>query len=682
MRWNAFPYIRYCGAICCGILFYSLFPIQNILYTFPILGVLSGTYAILFRNSLWLTGIPALLILVVFGWLTARLHDEKWQPNHIVSIHQPIQAYEAVLSSMVETKTNTFRMTAEVRQIRLKNGWQRASGKILFFIDRDVPQKPHYGDVLLIKKNPEQVEPPYNPDEFNYQQYLRYQSIYFQQYLHPADFRIVGNQPPSILMAIAVQINERATSILAESLPSRNEYGVAAAMLLGVRDEIDSDLLRSYSAAGAIHTLSVSGMHVGILFLVLSWLLKPLGRKKGLFVFFVLVFLWGYALLTGLSAPVLRSAIMLSIFVIGDTYRISRNTYNTLAFSAFLILLVSPFTLFQMGFQLSYLSVAGILVLYPKLLWCWEPENPVLTELWSMSCGAMAAQLFTFPLAIYYFHQFPTYFLIVNPFVLGLSSLGLIVGMIYLVLSWIPILNSFLLYTVKLSFGLLNQLILQTEHWPGALWEHLYFSGYQVIILYGILFAAFLLWSTRQKVYLWGMVLFAMVLLITKLVDLKEHRQQQELVIHHLKKHTAISLIAGRTLSFWADPLVYQDKRTQALHLESFWTKSGILQRSIPKYQTFSMGKLISWQGKVLLWLDHPVPRKHKLALSPEIDVLLLTNNVIRSPEWMLATCKAKQVVLDVTNSKTMAKRWQEYCKERQIPFYDIRKQGAYQLSW
>lgn len=187
---------------------------------------------------------------------------------------------------------------------------------------------------------------------------MTYQGIDYQQYLHVGEFVRLDKRPPSRFVQLALQVNESATALLAQQLTSRNELAVASAMLLGVRDELDSNLLRAYSAAGAVYTLSVSGMHVGILFLVLSWFLQPLRKgssyKKWGFVGIVFTFLWGYALLTGMSAPVLHSTIMLSVFAIGDTFRLSRNSFNTLTFSALVILVFNPYALFQMGFRLIY----------------------------------------------------------------------------------------------------------------------------------------------------------------------------------------------------------------------------------------------------------------------------------------------------------------------------------------
>ncbi|MDQ1089038.1 ComEC/Rec2 family competence protein [Siphonobacter sp. SORGH_AS_1065] len=489
-----------------------------------------------------------------------------------------------------------------------------------------------------------------------------------------------------MLLNLAYTINDKASSLLAEKLPSRQEYAVAAAMLLGVREELDHELLRAYSAAGAIHTLSVSGMHVGILFLVLSWLLTPLRKgsshQKWLFASIVTSFLWGYALVTGLSGPVLRSAIMLSVFVWSDTFRLSRNAFNTLAFSAFLILLFSPYSLFQMGFQLSYLSVAGIMYLYPKLHWLWKFDNPLEAELWSLSCGAVAAQVVTYPLAVYYFHQFPTYFLVVNPLVMAFSSLGLIVGMAYLIFASVPVLSDFLLYVLKLSFGGLNVVVKATEHLPGALWNNLLITPMQLVIIYGVILMILLLFLKRQKAYLWGGLGLVILFSFSKVYAFTQHRQQQIICIHHLKKHTAISLIKGRKLHLLADSALYGDTRTQSLHLVPFWINHDIRSKEAGITPThvrpIPYGNYIEWQSRSIVWLHKEIPTYTSFSINQSFDILLLTNNAIRYPGDWLKQTSMKQVVLDVTNSKSVTKRWIETCRRLRIPCYDIRTSGAF----
>ncbi len=688
MRWNQFPFLRYLIALTGGILLYhyQILSWKSLLGMTALAGALLVGFPFVPAKIRWYSGFAGLGVLVGLGGLLTWQADEKQNLQHFIHQKEPILAYQAVLSSAVEKKPGTYRVIAEIKAVKVPKGWISGRGKILLFIDRDVTFKPTYGDVLLIRKSPERVEPPYNPDEFDYRAYLSHQGIYHQQYLHTYDFAQLSHQPPSGLIQAAVTLNEQAASLLAQKLPTRAEYAVAAAMLLGVRDELDNALLQAYSAAGAVHALSVSGMHVGILFLVLSWLLSSLRKgsiyQKWLFVSLVTAFLWGYALLTGLSGPVLRSAIMLSVFVWSDTFRLSRNAFNTLAFSAFLILLFNPYSLFQIGFQLSYLSVAGLIYLYPKLHWLWKSDTPLWAELWSLSCGAIAAQLVTYPLAVYYFHQFPTYFLVVNPLVMAFSSLGLIVGLAYLIFASVPLLNDFLVYVLKLSFGGLNVLVKKTESLPGALWNDLLLTPVQLIFLYGLLVLMILLFSQRQKIYVWLSLSLVTLFSGSKLYAFTQHRQQQIICIHHLKKHTAISLIKGREMLLVADSSLYSDRRTQSLHLVPFWTTQDIRSRvselPLSQCRSVTFGTFIRWQSRSILWIHESLPKYTSLSVHQPLDLLLITNNAIRYPGDWLGQLPVKQVVLDATNSKMVIKRWTETCRQLRIPCYDVRTSGAF----
>ena len=207
------------------------------------------------------------------------------------------------------------------------------------------------------------IDPPLNPGEFDYKRYLSYRNIYHQQYLRPFERTVLAVDPPSRITDLATLVNRWADSVFTHQVGSRAEYGIVNAMILGVRDDLDTDLYRAYSAAGAVHILSVSGLHVGILFAVLTYLLSFLiKRPRGKFLMAVLQLgiLWFYALVTGFSPPVLRSAAMFSMLIVANASGRQQQLTNTLGASAFFILCFDPYALFSAGFQLSYLAVAGI----------------------------------------------------------------------------------------------------------------------------------------------------------------------------------------------------------------------------------------------------------------------------------------------------------------------------------
>ena len=202
-------------------------------------------------------------------------------------------------------------------------------------------------------------------------------------------------------------------SVLKKMIPSKQSYGVASALFLGIRDGIDNEVQNAYRSAGATHVLAVSGLHVGILSAIIAFLLGFLRKHnkfKYLYLFFVLGVLFSYSFLTGLSPSVLRASVMFAIIQIGLTFSRRTNIYNNLAFSAFLLLIFSPYMIFEVGFQLSYLAVLGIVLIQPKIVRLWKPSSWIIKKGWELLTVSLAAQLITFPICLYYFHQFPSYF--------------------------------------------------------------------------------------------------------------------------------------------------------------------------------------------------------------------------------------------------------------------------------
>ncbi|RZK98297.1 MAG: ComEC/Rec2 family competence protein, partial [Pedobacter sp.] len=211
-------------------------------------------------------------------------------------------------------------------------------------------------------------------------------------------------------------------------------FAVATTLILGYRADLDKATLSTYSRTGTIHALSVSGMHVGLVYLVLNWLLSMMSHSKWTSVVKMLIILtciWFYALLTGFSPSVLRSVIMLTVFIIANSFNRNTNNYNILAFTAFSLLVYNPYLIWDIGFQLSFLAVIGLIWLQPMIQGWLDTKIGWMNKLFSVIAMSLAAQIVTFPFSIYYFHQFPVYFLIGNLFIMipiaGIMYLGILI---------------------------------------------------------------------------------------------------------------------------------------------------------------------------------------------------------------------------------------------------------------
>ncbi|MBC7891000.1 MAG: ComEC family competence protein, partial [Sphingobacteriaceae bacterium] len=581
--WARFPFVRYTAALASGILLFLgtdtaphwLWSVELIAASFTLFFAFTRPRR---QSGLLWAGIPALLFLFVSGWLLTSLRFEGDDPTHFGK-QSPILGLQVNLTSLPERKSYGFRAFAEVEQVKTLGGWQSTSGKILLEFTGNLPFRPNYGDVLLLKGEPRPIQSPLNPGEFDYNAFLARQQVFHRLRLRPKAVLNVGNQPAWAIQGWAYRLNRYADSVMTHHLTKKREYGVVKAMLLGVREDIDLALTTAYSAAGAVHVLSVSGLHVGILFILLEkmfgWIRQ---RKRGalLFLGLVLPILWFYAALTGFSPPVLRSTLMFSLFVTSDALVRSRSNYNVLFASAFLLLLWEPFWLTSPGFQLSYLAVLGIMYLQPRIQTWIESTNPVLNATWAVTATALAAQLATFPLCIFYFHQFPVYFLFVNPVVIGLSSAALPIGLFFLLFSWVPGLNDFMAFWLEATTWLLNESVVQVERLPRAVWRHLHFTGWEAVGFAGLILALLALFHTKRKGYAFLSASFALCLgMVAFFTKLQQHRQQW-VVVHQVPRQTALSFVSGNTLRVLADSTLVAQPRQLDFACAGFWAERGV----------------------------------------------------------------------------------------------------------
>ena len=310
-----------------------------------------------------------------------------------------------------------------------------------------------------------------------------------------------------------------------------------------------------YSSSGAMHVLAVSGLHVGIIYLLLNSLFlffEKFKYGKYLKAVFLILSLWAYALLTGLSPSVLRAATMFSFIIIGSALKRQTNIYNTLAASAFVLLLYNPYILLQVGFQLSYAAVLGIVYLQPKLYKLIYTKHWLLDKIWAITTVSIAAQLATFPLDIYYFHQFPNYFLLSNLFVIPLATFIIGGGVLLFVTSVIPFFPGSLAWVVNKILMLLNFSVQWVENLPYSLSLGISITVLETIIVYTIIilfFSSIIKWKPRLLQLSLALVIFFMILQIKE-----QYRtgKQQYFIVYDVPKERAIDFVDGNKNYFIA----------------------------------------------------------------------------------------------------------------------------------
>ncbi|MBC8109421.1 MAG: ComEC/Rec2 family competence protein [Verrucomicrobia bacterium] len=598
------------------------------------------------------------------GYVMAFRQNSLHQPRQLANDTSQYAYYQGIIVAEVQEKTKFYQTQVQINAIKTKIGWKATSGKIMLNIRLDSNYTYRYGDQIIVKGQAQLLANPANPNQFNYKRYLNRQQIFHQHFISPQQILVMGNHQPNVIIGFAINIRQYFDAKLRELIPSEDEYAIATGIILGVRSQLDNEIKQAYSAAGAMHVLAVSGMHVALLFVVLQFLLGKVQEVKyGKVIFAVLVLsiLWLYCLATGLSASVLRSIVMFSCIVLAGVIKRNTNIYNTLAFSAFVLLCINPFLIFDTGFQLSYLAVLGIVAFYNPIYNLFTSKYHFLNMVWSITCVSLAAQLATFPLSFYHFHQFPTYFWLANLVIIPISTLVLYAGLLTLAVSWIPWVSLGAAFILRWLIWALNQSVFLTEKIPGSVISGIDIDTLEVVLLYLCILGIVLLFLKRK---LYWLVLSVICLVGVASVSLYEsftQKSQQQLAIFSINKHAVLDLVIGQKHIFVSDSALLANEASWGFNLKNHWWYKGVavkkatfttfdnLEKYYPVYYSKEGFSVLVWEGKKYLFLRQKLSYLENLIEKITPDYLIVQNNSLQKLPKNIT--KKINIILDSSNS-------------------------------
>ena len=402
----------------------------------------------------------------------------------------------------------------------------------------------NYGDELIISANYKDVEPPKNPAEFNSKDWLSSQNVYKQAFINDNNLVKTGNNIGNPIVGFAFSMRKKAVQKYRRLLKNDAAFSIASTLVLGHKADLDTDTRTNFANTGTMHALSVSGAHVGIIYLVLNFCLQFLNKKKKIIwlkPLLICLLIWSYALLTGLSASVVRASIMLSIFVFAKGFTKSKNGYNVLAFAAFFQLLFNPFLILNVGFQLSYVAVFGLLYLQPKIYHVLYIKSKWIDYFWKFTALSLSAQLVTFPLAIYYFHKFPLYFLLGNLFISVPLVLMMYLGILVLMPGF-----SFLAPVFEWTINFTNSVLHAIAFLPFSTLDEIWITFIEFLLLSLALGVGIYAITKFKKTALFASLLVFLVYQIIILADDLEKKEQLKIIFFSLRKNYAAALINGQ----------------------------------------------------------------------------------------------------------------------------------------
>ncbi|MCS6824072.1 MAG: ComEC family competence protein [Cytophagaceae bacterium] len=647
--WLAFPFVRFTFFFIAGILCAIYFNGAHSLALIA-LCVSFGIFALL---KIWLPvsrkqrfvhyqSALAYIFLFAFGYYILHLNTDTRHNNHIRHCEDTIDFFMANVVSEAEDKGGYLKVLAQVKKIKTRSGWKTARGKVLLYVEGASSSEFRYGYTYLIKAAPISIKAPSNPEEFDYAKYLSYKNVFHRAYVKKGAYTYLAYHPSNFIVDISLRIRNYLDGVLANLIQDKTAYAVTTALVLGVRNEMDNSLRQAYTSAGVMHVLAVSGMHVALIYSVLVVLLGSMKKIKHgniIFTMSILCALWLYALITGFTPSVLRAVCMFSFVVLAKSINRNTNIYNTLAISAFVLLCLNPYLIVDVGFQLSYVAVAGIVFIYGKLYHLREYENPLKNHAWSILCVTIAAQIATFPLTIFYFHQFPVYFLFTNLIIIPLSTCILYAGIATLLLSLFMPLGKALAYITEKLVYLMNRIILIVEKLPYHVIDKIYISWLEVIIIYGIIVAVFLFIHTRKKIFFHIYTVFILCIVSWQYVEILMQNNQSKLAVFHIKQHTAIAFVQGRSALLLCDSLLVQNEEKLHYHVYPYLNSIGVKYPKVESLKSatriaYSDGKnfLCYFKGLLIgIFLEKP---KSNVANNIKVNYAI-------GPAWILKKVKA-----------------------------------------
>ncbi len=653
--------------------YYITIPLQLSLYTsLSLICLLFLCFLYLknrFKNSIWF-GLITFITTISIGVLTHNLHDEKQFYNHYTKV---VEIDESA------SKEITFRIRKQLKPGNYYNKYiidilkvdsTIVNGKSLLNIEKDSTlRRLKTDDIYITYSHIKDLINPLNPNQFNYKNYLEKQYIYHQIFTNQQSIYKTKSKSNTIF-GYAAALRNTINAKLKTYNFAPDELAIINALLLGQRQDISEDVYNNYTNAGAIHILAVSGLHVGIILLLLNVLLKPLERLrhgKPIKILCILLLLWSFAIIAGLSASVTRAVTMFSIVAIAINWKRPTNIYNTLAISIFILLLIKPMFLFDVGFQLSYLAVIAIVTFQPILYKLWSTKIKPLDYFWQIFTVTVSAQFGIIPVSLYYFHQFPSLFFISNLAIIPFLGLILGLGILVIVLAVLNSLPEFLANFFGSTINAMNLIVAWVSKQETFLFRDIPFSLAHVLSSYLIVASLFVLNKKRNFKSLTFM-LIAIMVFQGVLIYTKYETSNKQFIVFHKSRYSLITEKSNRNM------IVYHNLDSTSFKNDKV-IKNYRVGNFIESFKTDSLKSIYKVQNKMVLVVDS-LGVYNVTAFKP--NYVLLRNSPKINLQRLIDSIQPEVIIADGSNYKSYIKRWKATCLKQKLPFHQTSEKGAF----
>ncbi len=645
-----------------------LFSITVLLHVFK----LNNNYRL---NKVW--GLVISLFLFAFGVQLVHIKQKK---ELFFSGDQ--ETFIATIVEQPEEKKNSIKTILTLDYLKDSNKWNNSRTKILCYFEKDSSTMMlNLGDQILVNAFINEIKHTGNPYAFNYKKYLKYKKIYNQCFIKSGNYKLLETNKGPKAYLFSNKIRRQLLNIYIENGIRGEEFAVLSALTLGYKSELTPELKESFSTSGAMHILAVSGLHVGIIYIILCKLIFFLQRiKYGKYIqsIIVILVLFFYAFLTGLSDSVFRATIMFSFISIGKMFTRQVNIYNSIAASAFILLFINPYSLMNVGFQLSYAAVLSIIFFQPKLYSLLNFQNTFLDYFWQLISVSIAAQIGTFPITMFYFGQFPLYFILTNILIIPIATIIIYSAFILFILSFSNGLTQVIAIFLNFITRFLNKSISFIENLPYSKIDQFLVDGYESILwIIFILMISFFIISKRIKFLKFSLIL-ALLVFFYNLSNSYINSKKSIFIVHHINKTSSIHFIKNNRSQVFLNNDVDLCDTNLKYNLSPVWKNLEICKNSRSIDSVHKPLKFIQFKSKRIVQLQqnalHNINSKNRL----KVDYLILSDNIDICFNKLNNHFEFELIIFDSSNNYYRVKNWEKECVKNNTQFYNVLDRGAY----
>lgn len=629
-------------------------------------------------------GITSYLIIFVSAILVTSIHMPENQTSHYIqlskvernSVDLELMKVKVLEQLKPDLYNNKYVVEAEAiftfNNSEGKKSTTKSQGKLLLNIKQDsLAEVLIPGSKLIVPFTPNPIKASLNPFQFSYKDYLSRQKIMSQIFLNRDQISVLKDENFGVL-EIAGKIRIGVLQKLKTYSFQSEELAVMQALLLGQRQELSKETNQNYASAGAMHILALSGLHIGIILIILNWFLKPLDRfrkAKLIKIIILLLALWSFALISGFSPSVVRAVSMFSFLAIGMQLNRRTSAMNSVFASLLILLIFNPYYIFQAGFQLSYLAVIAIILLYPKINALYTPRFKLDKILWNIVSVSCAAQIGVLPLSLYYFHQFPGLFIFSNLIILPFLGMLLGLGFLVIFLAMINVLPEFVVDFYARLISTLNKFVRFIAEQEAFIIDNIQLNFISALSLYAIICCGiYLLYAKNYRSIL--LSLTAIILFQISQLTAKVTIPESEIIVFHKNRETLIGVKQREKFTLFSK----NDKEVTSQNpIKDYLRNNHLEEAAFVTPQNF-----IITSNKNLLIVDSAgvfnIPEYHT-------DFVLLQYSPKMNLERLIELKNPEVIIADGSNYTSYIQRWEATCIKQKVPFYFTGKKGAFRYS-